>query len=104
MHLLKLTLIFHLVVFTAATNCCKIVFPKEYRISFAASCVEYSLILVKLIFPNNIHTTDKKQKLIFHSMLSKQRPELEYVGVLLMAKLLLYGVLIAYKVGTLTIL
>jgi hypothetical protein len=75
MHVLKLTLILHLVVFTAATTllqfCCNFFFPKEYRISFAASCIEYSLILVKLMCPNNIHTSDKKQKLIFHSMLSK---------------------------------
>jgi hypothetical protein len=54
-----------------SNNCVAIFLLKEYRILFAASCIEYSLILVKLICPNNIHTTDKKQKLIFHSMLSK---------------------------------
>jgi hypothetical protein len=31
--------------------------------SFAASCIEYSLILVKLICPNTIRTTDKKTEL-----------------------------------------
>jgi hypothetical protein len=60
MHVLKLNLILHRVVFTADTTLFPIFFHKEYSISFDASCIEYSLILVKLIFPNNIHTNDKK--------------------------------------------
>jgi hypothetical protein len=52
--------------------------------------------------PNNIHTADKK--LIFHSILSNERPELKYVGLLLKTNLLLYGDLIACKVGTLNTL
>jgi hypothetical protein len=83
-------------VYTSHNFVARLFFPKNK----VSHLLIHALILVKLICPNNIHTTDKTQKLIFHSMLSK----LKYVGVLLMANLFLYGVLTAYKVGTLTIL
>jgi hypothetical protein len=47
-------------------------------ISFAASCIEYLSILVKLIPPYNIHTTDKKTEVNVpqHAVKIKTRAEI----------------------------
>jgi glucose-6-phosphate-specific signal transduction histidine kinase len=49
MHVLKFTLILHLCIYCSHSFVAIFFFTKEYRISIAASCIEYSLILVKLV-------------------------------------------------------
>jgi lysine/ornithine N-monooxygenase len=78
MHVLKLTLILHLVVFTAATTLLQNCVSKQYRISFADSCIGYSLIPVKLIFPSNIQTTDKKGHFPQYAVKIKTRAEISW--------------------------